>query len=267
MVPSAGQTRVSGRVLLPRRRVLAGLGAGAGGLLLSGCDGLNENERFRRLLRYAEQLNYSSQRSITGRTELAREYAPEDMSPIFRANGTTMPDTPDYQRHLATGFAGWRLIVDGLVARPLSLSLSQIQSMPAREQITRLDCVEGWSAIGKWGGPQLSLLLDAAGLLPAARFIVFHCADLYGAARAPYYGSIDLIEAYHPQTILAWRMNGRMLPVAHGAPVRVKLARQLGYKQAKYIMRIEARASLAGLHGGKGGYWEDAGNYEWYAGI
>ena len=258
---------MSGHRLLPRRRFLAGLGAGTGGLLLGGCDALNESERFRQVLRFAERLNYTSQRSITGRMELAREFDPSDMSPIHRANGTTMPDTPAYQRHLANGFADWRLIVDGLVARPLSLSLPQIRAMPARTQITRLDCVEGWSAIGKWAGPPLALLLDAARLLPAARFIVFHCADFYGEARAPYYESIDLVDAFHPQTILAWRMNDRVLPVAHGAPVRVKLARQLGYKQAKYVMRIEARASLAGLHGGKGGYWEDAGDYEWYAGI
>lgn len=258
---------MSGRQLLPRRRFLAGLAAGAGGLILPGCDALNENERFRSVLTLAERLNYASQRSITGRMELAREYEPEDMSPIFRANGTTMPDTPAYQEHLANGFADWRLIVDGLVARPLALSLAQIRTMPAHEQITRLDCVEGWSAIGKWAGPQLSLLLDGAGLLPAARFIVFHCADFYGGGRAPYYESIDLVDAYHPQTILAWRMNDRVLPVAHGAPVRVKIERQLGYKQAKYIMRIEARASLADLYGGQGGYWEDAGDYEWYAGI
>lgn len=258
---------MSARSLLPRRRFLAGLGAGAGGLILSGCDALNESERFRRVLRFGERLNYASQRGITGRMELAREYEPADMSPIHRANGTVLPDTPAYQAHLANGFADWRLVVDGLVARPLSLSPAQIQAMPAREQITRLDCVEGWSAIGKWTGPQLSLLLDAAGLLPAARYIVFHCADLYGGGRMPYYESVDLIDAFHPQTILAWRMNDQVLPVAHGAPVRVKIERQLGYKQAKYVMRIEARASLTDLHGGQGGYWEDAGDYEWYAGI
>lgn len=258
---------MSGQRLLGRRRFLAGLGAGAGGLVMGGCDALNESERFREMLRFGERLNYASHRSITGRTELAREYDAADMSPIFRANGTTMPDTPSYQAHLANGFADWRLRIDGLVARPLALSLPQIRAMPARAQITRLDCVEGWSAIGKWTGPPLSLLLDAAGLLPAARFIVFHCADFYGGGSTPYYESIDLVDAFHPQTILAWAMNDRALPVAHGAPVRVKVERQLGYKQAKYVMRIEARASLDGLYGSKGGYWEDAGDYEWYAGI
>jgi DMSO/TMAO reductase YedYZ molybdopterin-dependent catalytic subunit len=156
-------------------------------------------------------------------------------------------------RHVAFGeLAGERL-------------LPADQALPQRAQITRHDCVEGWSAIGKWQGPQLSHVLDLAGLLPGARYIVFHCADRFGPA--PYYESIDLIDARHPQTILAWRMNDRPLPVAHGAPLRLRVERQLGYKQAKFVMRIEARATLAGLYGGKGGYWEDAGDYAWYAGI
>ena len=254
-------------VLLPRRRLLAGMGAAAGGLLLPGCDRLNENETFRAGLRAAEGLNQRSQRLITGRRELAREYRPDQMSPVFRTNGTTMPDTPQYQAHLANRFADWRLAVDGLVARPLSLSLQQIAAMPAREQITRHDCVEGWSAIGQWAGPPLALLLRAAGLLPAARFIVFHCADNYGGGTTPFYESIDLVDAFHPQTILAWRMNGAPLSVGHGAPVRLRVERQLGYKHAKYVMRIEARARLDDLYGGRGGYWEDAAGYEWYAGI
>ena len=137
--------------------------------------------------------------------------------------------------------------------------------MPQREQITRHDCVEGWSAIGKWQGPQLSAVLAMAGLLPAARYVVFHCADRMEGR--PYYESIDLIDAFHPQTILAWRMNGQALPIAHGAPLRLRVERQLGYKHAKFVMRIELRDSLAGLYGGKGGSWEDARGYQWYAGI
>jgi DMSO/TMAO reductase YedYZ molybdopterin-dependent catalytic subunit len=137
--------------------------------------------------------------------------------------------------------------------------------MPARTQITRHDCVEGWSAIGQWTGAPLKLLLDAAGLKQSARYIVFHCADRIGGA--PYYESIDLIDAFHPQTILAWALNGQMLPVQNGAPLRLRVERQLGYKHAKYVMRAEAVASLAGIGGGKGGFWEDRSDYEWYAGI
>ena len=156
-------------------------------------------------------------------------------------------------------------MIDGLVARPLSLSMAQIRTMPARTQITRHDCVEGWSAIGKWTGVPLALLLNSAGLSSAARYIVFHCYDKFGGA--PYYESIDLVDAFHPQTILAWALNDRMLPVPNGAPLRLRVERQLGYKHAKYVKRIEAVASLDGVGLGKGGFWEDVGDYAWYAGI
>jgi DMSO/TMAO reductase YedYZ molybdopterin-dependent catalytic subunit len=141
--------------------------------------------------------------------------------------------------------------------------------MPSRTQITRHDCVEGWSAIGRWTGVQLSQVLAKAGLKPEARFIVFECADdleqtLDGTGR--YYESIDLVDAFHPQTILAYGLNGKDLPVENGAPLRLRVERQLGYKQAKYIMRITAAASLAEFGQGSGGFWEDRG-YEWYAGI
>jgi DMSO/TMAO reductase YedYZ molybdopterin-dependent catalytic subunit len=207
----------------------------------------------------------ASQRLISPRDALAREYSDADLSPIFRSNGTAMPGTPDYARHLAEHFANWRLTVDGLVARPLAIPLATLRSLPARTQVTRHDCVEGWSAIGKWHGVQLSRILDHAGLSTRAKYIVFHCADFIGGK--PYYESIDLIDAFHPQTILAWGMKGRLLPVANGAPLRLRVERQLGYKQAKYIERIEAVANLAEVSGGKGGYWEDNADYEWYAGI
>ena len=177
-----------------------------------------------------------------------------------------MPGTADYARLLADGFRDWRLEVAGLVRRPLALSLSQLQAMPQRTQITRHDCVEGWSAIGGWTGVPLRLVLAAAGGLAAgARYIVFHCYDTFGSS--PYYESIDLVDAFHPQTILAWALNGEALPVPNGAPLRLRVERQLGYKHAKYLKGIEAVASLAGVGGGKGGYWEDSSDYAWYAGI
>ena len=156
------------------------------------------------------------------------------------------------------------LPIDGC-PRPLSLSLDRIMGLPQRTQITRHDCVEGWSAIGRWTGVPLSILLDGAGLREQARFLVFHCMDRFGAW--PYYESIDLIDAFHPQTLLAFGLNGRFLPIANGAPLRLRVERQLGYKHAKYLARIEAVASLAGTHRGAGGYWEDSSDYEWYAGI
>ncbi len=247
------------------RRRLLGIGAaGAGGLLLSGCDRLNSSATFRDGLMGAEGLNRRAQRLLMG-DALASEFREADMSPVFRANGSTSVDDSAYNRHAAAGFADWRLVVDGLVRRPLALPLAALKALPQRTQITRHDCVEGWSAIGKWQGPQLGAVLAAAGLLPAARFAVFHCADRLGGV--PFYESIDLIDAFHPQTILAWRMNDAPLAIAHGAPLRLRVERQLGYKQAKFVMRIELRESLAGLHGGKGGYWEDQRGYQWYAGI
>lgn len=249
---------------LTRRRLL-GLGAVGGGLLLSGCDKLNESPGFRKILEGAEDLHRRSQRLIGGHEPLAREFSAADMSPSFRANGNIDGGDAVWQRHAAEGFARWALLVGGLVDRPLALPLTALKAIEQREQITRHDCVEGWSAIGQWQGPRLASVLDLAGLKPQARYIVFHCADSFGAT--PYYESIDLIDAYHPQTILAWRMNGQPLPVAHGAPLRLRVERQLGYKHAKYVMRIEARATLAGLYGGKGGIWEDRGDYAWYAGI
>lgn len=250
--------------MISRRDLVGSLAAG-GGLLLSGCDALDGSPTFREALRAGERVTMRAQRLIVDRTALAREFTAADLSPVFRANGTRMPDSPEYAAHAASRFADWRLAVDGLVARPLSLSLAQLGAMPARTQITRHDCVEGWSAIGQWTGTPLKLVLDAAGLHPSARYIVFHCADNFGVT--PYYESIDLIDAFHPQTIMAWALNGHLLPIQNGAPLRLRVERQLGYKHAKYVERIEAVASLAGIGGGKGGYWEDGHDYEWYAGI
>jgi len=252
-------------MILPRRKLLTSGMLGGAGLVLSGCDRLNASPGFRGLMEDVGTLHQGAQRLLLSDQSLAREYGESDMSPIFRTNGNTNPQDNTYRTHAASGFAEWRLVVDGLVRQPLALPLSALQAMRQREQITRHDCVEGWSAIGKWQGPQLGQILAMAGLLPAARYVVFHCADRFGAA--PYYESIDLVDAFHPQTILAWRMNGRPLPIGHGAPLRLRVERQLGYKQAKYVMRIEARESLAGLYGGKGGYWEDARGYQWYGGI
>ena len=261
-------------VILSRRRLLS-LGAlSVGGLALAGCDRLSGSPSFRGFLSEAEQLTLAAQRTLLDRQALAREFTVADLSPTFKANGTRMPDTLEYQRLLERGFADWRLRIDGLVGRPLSLSLGELQRLPSRTQITRHDCVEGWSAIGQWTGVQLGALLQAAGLKPNARYIVFHCADQLGGeahkggdqTAGRYYESVDLIDAFHPQTILAYRLNGETLDVAHGAPLRLRVERQLGYKHAKYLMRIEAVEGFQHLGGGKGGFWEDRG-YEWYAGI
>ena len=256
--------------LISRRRLLGtgALGAGVlgtGGLLLGGCDRLAANPQFSGMLEGLGKLHLPGQRLLGGHEPLAREFAESDMSPLFRANGNVNVDDAGWQAHAGRGFATWSLRVDGLVKRPLVLSLAALRALPQRVQITRHDCVEGWSAIGKWQGPQLGGVLAMAGLLPAARFVVFHCADRFGDT--PYYESIDLVDGFHPQTILAWRMNDAPLAVEHGAPLRLRVERQLGYKQAKYVMRVELRDTLDGLYGGKGGYWEDSAGYQWFAGI
>jgi len=253
--------------MITRRKLLT-TGLAAPALLLGGCDALGANPSFRDIvLGSAEWLSYRVHRLIGG-SALAREFDPSEMSPVFRTNGNTEARLPEWQRHAATGFAGWRLRVDGLVEAPAAFSLAELRAMPARSQITRHDCVEGWSAIGKWTGVPLSEVLGRVRLRPEARYIVFHCADDFasGLSRVPYYESIDLVDAFHPQTILAYGMNDVQLPIGHGAPVRLRVERQLGYKHAKFVMRVEAVTSLSAIGEGRGGFWEDHG-YDWYAGI
>jgi len=251
--------------IFTRRTLLTGMTAGAASLL-AGCDTLARNAEFRKALFSAENMHKWLQRALQNRTALAREYSPEDRSPTFRGNGTLNPNTAEYKALWRENFANWRLKVDGLVERPLSLGLAQLHSMPNRIQTTRHDCVEGWSAIGTWRGVPLALLLEAARISTRARYIVFHCMDDMGGGNA-YYESIDMVDALHPQTILAFALNDKPLSVRNGAPLRLRVERHLGYKHAKYIHHVEVVADLRGVRGGKGGFWEDVAGYEWYAGI
>ncbi|HEX8660791.1 MAG TPA: molybdopterin-binding protein [Brevundimonas sp.] len=250
-----------------RRRWLTGAVATAATALLSACGqaGTSLAEQARRM---GEGLTRRAQRLLIPREALAPTYSRAEISPDFRANGSIDPAAADYVALKANGFADYRLVIDGLVERPLSLGLAELRARPAQSQITKHDCVEGWTSIAEWTGVRLETLLDEAGLKPEAKYIVFHCFDALDQREdgERYYESIDLIDARHPQTILAWAMNGETLPVPHGAPLRLRVERQIGYKHAKYIKRIEAVASFADIGGGKGGYWEDRG-YEWFAGI
>ena len=210
--------------LITRRKILAGLGL-APPTVLIGCDRLGASPSFRNMvLSSGEWLSYRMQRLI-GSNALAREFDPSEMSPFFRTNGNTRPAPAEYNRHREEGFANWRLAVSGMIATPRSYSLVDLKSRTARTQITRHDCVEGWSAIGKWTGVPLGALLDEVQLQPDARYIVFRCADDFNG-RA-YYESIDLVDAFHPQTILAYGMNDGDLSVGHGAPIRLRVERQL----------------------------------------
>jgi DMSO/TMAO reductase YedYZ molybdopterin-dependent catalytic subunit len=252
-----------------RRRFLARAGAGAATLLLSGCTSFSEKKWVADLLGEVEGLTRRAQRLFAGGHALAPEFSKQDIAPVFRANGTLNPDSEDYSAHAAEGFRNWRIEVGGAVENRLSLSLEALRAMPSRTQITRHDCVEGWSCIGQWKGTPLALVLAAAKPRKEARFVVFHCADNMAQPGWPpeyYYESLDILEATHPQTILAYELNGEALPIQHGAPVRLRAERQLGYKMAKYIKRIELVREFSAVAGGRGGYWEDQG-YSWYAGI
>jgi len=238
----------------------------ASAALLAGCDALSNSAWFPKLLGIGEHLSSGAQHLLTSRRSMAQEFTEADLSPEFRGNGTENPEDAEYQALAAHGFEDWKLVVDGLVQEPAALTLSELRAMPSRTQITRHDCVEGWSAIGKWTGVQLSHVLGLVRLQPDARYVVFHCADPMWGTPEKYYESIDLEDAMHPQTILAYELNGKTLPIKNGAPLRVRIERQLGYKMAKYIMRIEVVSTFENIGGGKGGYWEDRG-YEWFAGI
>jgi DMSO/TMAO reductase YedYZ molybdopterin-dependent catalytic subunit len=252
---------------LPRRRFLARALGAAGALALAGCDALSDSEWFPKALGVGERLSEAAHRLAVPRRAMAQEFGEADLSPFFRSNGTSRPASPAYRALAAAGFEDWRLEVGGLVEAPARFTLAELRALPARTQITRHDCVEGWSAIGKWTGARLAALLDVVRPAPRARFVVFHCADpMRGNGTEPYYESIDLEEARHPQTLLAYELNGAPLPIANGAPLRLRVERQLGYKHAKYLMRLELVESFAHLRGGRGGYWEDHG-YEWWAGI
>ena len=249
-----------------RRRFLQRALAAGSAAMLAGCDRLSRSEWFTRMLDSAEGLTYAAQRALLPRKAMAQEFTEADLSPYFRSNGTSNPDDPFYQTLAANDFADYRLRVGGLVEQPRAYSLAELKAMPARTQITRHDCVEGWSAIGKWTGVQLGRVLEQVQPQPAARYVVFFCADPMDGTGGRYYESIDMEDAWHAQTLLAYGLNDAPLPVANGAPVRLRVERQLGYKMAKYVMEIRLVDRLDGIAGGKGGYWEDRG-YEWYAGI
>ena len=244
---------------MKRRSFLALSGAAA----LAGCSGiadkLNANDAFHNALQAPEKLDLA----ILGAGQpLAREYRQSDVSPVFRQNGFMPPTTAQYEQWQRDGWRGYRLFVSGLVETPRSYALADLRGKFARRtQITRHDCVEGWSVIGKWSGVRLSDVLADAVPKSGAGYVVFHCLDDDGTG-ALYYESLSLRQAAHPQALLAYELNDRPVPVENGAPLRLKVPTQLGYKSAKYVNRLEVVADLSG----NGGYWEDQG-YEWFAGI
>ena len=251
---------------ISRRKLLLGAGAT---LMLSGCekffDSISQNKHAQSLLESAEGMSRRAQRLLTRRGKLAQEFSPADISPAFRANGNPPPITMDYSADAQNHWTKWRLEVTGLVEQPARFSLEDLKAMPARTQITRHDCVEGWSVIGKWKGVRLEEIMQRVKPRAGARYVIFRCMDTDSDGNL-YYESIDLVDAVHPQTILAYELNDRALPIDNGAPLRLRVETQLGYKHAKYIRALEFVGDLKSIGQGQGGYWEDQG-YEWYAGI
>jgi DMSO/TMAO reductase YedYZ molybdopterin-dependent catalytic subunit len=205
-----------------------------------------------------ETATYAAQRLLTSRGSLAREFSRSDISKVFPVNGDP-PDDDRYQELLAGNFAEWRLTIDGLVERPRSLSLADLKRLPARTQITHQACEEGWSFIAEWTGTPLYELLNLTGISPRAKFVVFFPFD-------QFWDSLDMADAWHPQTLLAYAMNGQELRAPHGAPLRLRVPRQLGYKSVKYLARITVTDSLKDIGEGLGSFSPEIG-YSWYAGI
>lgn len=252
------------RHLLPRRTFIKSLASSAG-LVIAGCSN-TEPPTYGNVLRMGDLLTYKAQRLLLPGNGLAREYEHNDITPVM-AVGTTNPADPDgflysaqygpiYERLLADGLSGWRLTVDGSVARPGTYSLSDLKRMPSRTQITRHVCEEGWSAIAQWTGVPLHYVLQAAGIRPEARYVQFYSYDDYA-------DGIDMLDALHPQTILAYGMNGRDLPISHGAPMRVRIETQLGYKSMKFLRRITVTEAFD--DNGRQGNIQNG--WSWYAGI
>jgi DMSO/TMAO reductase YedYZ molybdopterin-dependent catalytic subunit len=206
----------------------------------------------------SKTLTYAAQRLLT-KHSLAREFPRSLISKVPFANATAPPNEA-FKRHQAAGFSDWRLSVDGMVARPASLSLSDLKALPIHNQITEVVCEEGWSYVAEWMGTPLVNVLDAVGVLPQARYIV------YFSIEPDWWESIDMADALHPQTFLTLGMNDGDLPVSFGGPLRLRVPRQLGYKSVKYITRITATDSLQRFGKGLGSAAPEAG-YAWYAGI
>ena len=239
-----------------RKFIGAALGVGAGVTGLAAAARLAEHYRLvppttGALYAAGETLTYASQRLLTASSS-AREFRRAEISPVPFANSEA-PKEESYRASQARGFTDWRVMVEGLVARPQSFSLAELRAFPAATQITQLICEEGWSFVAEWQGAVLRTVLERAGILPQARFVAYYSADPF------WMDSIDMADALHPQTQLTYAMNGRDLPIGHGGPLRMRVPRQLGYKSAKFVNRIVVMDRPLTYPGEV--------DYSWYAGI
>lgn len=261
------------QLILKRRTLLRSMALTALGTQLAACNTLDDlaagDSPVRRVLASANSLTYRIHRLLQSPGALAPEYSEKDIRQSQRPNGSTDPGSDEYAALKAADFKDYRLEVLGLVETPSRFSIDELKALGQRTQITRHDCVEGWSTIAKWHGTPLAAVLAKVGVKSGARYVLFRCFDAPSEGLSGpelYYETIDLFDANHPQTILAYDMNDKPLPVENGAPLRLRVERQLGYKMAKYVRSIELVSDFGAVSGGGGGYWEDRG-YDWYAGI
>jgi len=200
-------------------------------------------------------------RSLFGRLRSRQQYTKEDISPYFRVNGYP-PESETYAKQAAEQFDAWHMTISGLVERSLTLSLADLRALPKHEQITKHNCIQGWSAVAEWGGVRMSTILDLCKPLPQARYIVFHAFPQAEYAPLAYYEILTLDEMLDPQTILAYEMNWNPLPIPHGAPCRLRIETKSGYKMVKYLRAIEVVDTCASIGEGHGGYREDHQYYD-----
>jgi DMSO/TMAO reductase YedYZ molybdopterin-dependent catalytic subunit len=246
-------------MILSRRALTLG-GIGLGGGLLAGCkpfplpiDGS--------ILQAGDSFTYKAFRTLLPSQTLVREFDREDISKNFPAINTIRPEPESYHRSRAIDFADYRLPVTGLVERPTAFSLADLKRFPARTQVTLHSCIDGWTAIGEWTGVQISRVLAHVGMKPEAKFMLVRTID-------DWWGTYDLVDMLHPQSLITYGMNGGPLPMPHGAPIRLRIERQLGYKSLKFVKSIELLDRIDNISGaeGKGSSSEFAG-YNWYSGI
>jgi len=245
---------------LTRRRLLTTAAVAAGGVGAAGLAsrfGLIPPD-YHGVYGAGETLTYAAQRLLTSGYSRAREFDRSQISPVAPVNGD-VPTREQYTKLQDNGFLDWRLAIDGMVARPASLSLADLKGFPSHSQITMQACEEGWSFIAEWTGAQLSSVLERVGAAPQAKYVFFFTVD-------DWFESIDMSDALHPQTLIAYGMNGQDLPPEHGAPARLKVPRQLGYKNLKYLTRMTVTDTVKDIGKGLGGGAAEVG-YSWYAGI
>ncbi len=240
--------------------VATGLAAALGGCAKL-TNALNDAPQVHSALKIAENLDAA----VIGTHGRAKLYSEADITRVFPTNGDDTPSIASYRELVQGRFAGYRLPIGGLVERPQTFDLAALRALANLEEITRHDCVEGWSVVGKWRGVPLADVLNVVRPKPEARYVMFYSFDRDSGGQQ-FYGSIDLAQAVHPQTQLALDLNGKPIDADHGGPVRLRIPTQLAYKSTKWVQRIELASTFKPIFGGNGGYWEDQG-YEWYAGI